>query len=85
MPLPDRESNQVRVHRLPVGEAAVVLARYQRIEGWTSPTLLRAQFQAVAAVAGSVPVLEIHVPWGPPFRETLASEIIGAVGMDIGS
>ncbi len=81
VPLPDRESNQVKVRRLPAGEAAMALARYQRIEGWTSPTLLRAQFEAVAAVAGSVPVLEIHVPWGPPFRETLAHEIVAAVGM----
>ena len=81
VPLPDRESNHVKVRRLPAGEAAMTLARYQRIEGWTSPNLLRAQFEAVAAVAGSVPVLEIHVPWGPPFQETLARDIVAAVGL----
>lgn len=81
VPIPDRESSEVQVRRLPPGEAAMVIARYQRIEGWTSPTMLRAQFEAVAAVAESVPVLELHVPWGPPFRETLGQEIVAAVGM----
>jgi hypothetical protein len=79
VPVPDRESNEVKVRRLPAGEAAMTLARYQRIEGWTSPALLRAQFDGVTAVAASVPVLEMRVPWGPPFRDTLADEVVAGL------
>jgi hypothetical protein len=81
LPWPDRQSSEVTVRRLGVGEAAMVLARYQRIEGWTSPVVLRAQFEAVLAIAGSLPVLEMHVPWGPPFRKDLAAEVVAACGL----
>ncbi len=78
VPLPDRQADKVSARRLPPGEAAMVLARCQRIEGWVSPAARRAQFEAVVAVVESVPVLEVHVPWGPPFAEGVADEIVAA-------
>jgi hypothetical protein len=81
VPWPDRGSSDVTARQLPAGEAALALARCQRVEGWTSPGILRSQFQAVSTVAASVPVLEMKVPWGPPFRDGLAEEVLLAAGL----
>jgi hypothetical protein len=78
IPWPDRQFSEVSARRLSAGEAAMSLARFQRVEGWTSPKVLRAQFEAITAVVGSVPVFEMHIPWGPPFRRNLAIEIMMA-------
>ena len=79
IPWPDRTANTVSARRLPPGEAALLLARCQRIEGWTASSQLRAQFNSISTVVASVPVLEMHVPWGPPFPITLAEQVVAAV------
>jgi hypothetical protein len=77
-PMPDRESHHVKARRLGVGEAVMMLARCQRIEGWTSPTALRVHFEAVSAVVSSVPVFEMQIPCGPPFAEKTADDVVAA-------
>ncbi|MGA3218404.1 MAG: hypothetical protein ABSE77_04880 [Acidimicrobiales bacterium] len=79
IPWPDRAASTVSARRLPPGEAALLLARCQRIEGWTAPSQLRAQFKSISAVVASVPVFEMQVPWGPPFPTTLAEQVVAAV------
>ena len=81
VPWPDREASEVTAQRLTPGEAVMTLAQYQRIEGWTSPVLLRAQFGAISAVVRSVPVLAMRVPWGPPFHPGLADEVLSAASL----
>jgi len=81
VPWPDRDADAVDARRLGAGEAAMTLARCQRVEGWSSAAVLRAQFDAISAVVASVPVLVMHVPWGPPFRKTLAREVLLAAGL----
>lgn len=81
VPWPDRDADVASARRLGAGEAAMTLARCQRVEGWSSAAILRRQFDAVSAVVASLPVLVMHVPWGPPFRETLASEVLSAAGL----
>jgi hypothetical protein len=78
VPWPDRAAGAVSARRLPPGEAALLLGRCQRIEGWTAPSQLRAQFNSICAVVASVPVLEMHIPWGPPFPTTLAEQVVAA-------
>ncbi len=80
IPQPDRERPHCEAHRLPAIEAMLALTRFQRIEGWKSELELRSQFAMIARVAGSVPVLTMRVPWGPPFRAGLVGEILGALG-----
>jgi hypothetical protein len=79
VPWPDREATEVTALRLTPGEAVMTLAQYQRIEGWTSPALLRKQFEAISMVVRSVPVLAMRVPWGPPFHAGLADEVLSVV------
>ena len=84
VPWPDREAKEVSAHRLTAGEAVITLARCQRIEGWVPEAILRAQFAAVSAVARDVPILSMRVPWGPPFAENLAGDIVLQSGLGDG-
>ena len=81
VPHPDRQSPHVSARRLGVGEASLVLGRYQRIEGWRATDYLRRQFEDVGRVAAAVPVFEVSVPWGPPFGEGLVTELLEACGL----
>jgi hypothetical protein len=60
------------------------LARYQRIEGWVPEGVLRAQFAAVSALAAAVPVHLMKVPWGPPFGETVAADVLTELQLPAG-
>jgi len=85
IPWPDRGSDRLRARRLGAGEAAFALARYQRVEGWMEADHRRWQFEQLGALVAAVPVLEAHVPWGPPFPESLGDELLAAVeGVDGG-
>jgi hypothetical protein len=84
VPWPDRDVGQVIARRLAAGEAVMSLARYQRIEGWVPKGVLRAQFAAVTALVASVPVHLMKVPWGPPFAETLAGDVLTELHMPAG-
>jgi hypothetical protein len=79
VPQPDRERPHCEGRRLPAIEAMLALTRFQRIEGWKSEHELRAQFAMIARVASSVPVLTMRVPWGPPFRPGLVTEVLDAL------
>jgi hypothetical protein len=79
VPWPDREHPNCGSRRLGPTEAVMTLTRFQRIEGWKSADELRAQFAAITRVVDSVPVLAMHVPWGPPFRSDLVAEVLGAL------
>jgi hypothetical protein len=82
LPRPDREHAEVSVRLLAAGEASLALARCQRIEGWRVPEHLRRLFEDTVRVAGSVPVYEVAVPWGPPFADDLPAQVLSACGMD---
>ncbi len=79
IPLPDREHTHCSSRRLPPVEAMMTLTQFQRIEGWKSGHELRAQFAVITRVVGSVPVLAMRVPWGPPFRSHLVAEVLDAL------
>ena len=78
LPRPDREHDGVSARLLRAGQAALALGQCQRIEGWRRAAELRRQFEDMVRVAESVPVLEVAVPWGPPFAPDLADEVLAA-------
>jgi hypothetical protein len=80
-PRPDLDATQVQARRLSLGEATLLLAANQRIEGWQHSAALVQQFQAVADVAERVPVLELSLPWGPPYDPDLPSQILDACAL----
>lgn len=79
IPLPDRERLHCESRRLAPIEAMMTLTRLQRIEGWKSDHELRTQFATITRVVDLVPVLAMRVPWGPPFRTDLVTEVLEAI------
>jgi hypothetical protein len=82
LPRPDREHFEVSARVLSAGEASLLVGRCQRIEGWHGPDHLRQQFFDVARVVAAVPVFEVSIPWGPPFANGLAQQVLEACQLD---
>jgi hypothetical protein len=82
LPRPDRDHTEVAARVLGAGEASLWLGRCQRIEGWQGADHLRQQFVDIGRVVASVPVIEVWVPWGPPFAEDLPARILDVCGLD---
>jgi hypothetical protein len=78
LPRPDRTRGEISVRRLGAGEASMCLARCQRVEGWREGSVLRQQFFDGGLVVSHVPILEVSVPWGPPFADDLARQLLDA-------
>jgi hypothetical protein len=83
IPLPDREAPEVQAERLTGAEALVELGRYPRSVGWRVREVRAARFAALAGVSRAVPVFRARIPWGPPFAEDLAEELLGLAGLRV--
>lgn len=81
LPNPSRDRPDVGARFLGVGDASLALARFQRIEGWLDRDQLRRQFADVGRIVADVPVIEVSVPWGPPFADDLADQVLRACGL----
>ena len=82
VPRPSREAEALAIRRLRGREAAAEILRSPRLLGWTDPELATRHLDLCRDLAGAVPVLEATIPWGPPFAEGLADELLGRVLSD---
>jgi hypothetical protein len=67
LPRPDRESTAFTVQRLSTMEAVSLLVSVPRIEGWRVPDRVAGVFADAVDLAERMPVVEVSIPWGPPF------------------
>jgi hypothetical protein len=83
IPVPDHSPGRraAELRRLPSQEAMVVLAQFPRLVGWRDHDVLRASFHQLADVIDRVPVHAALLPWGPPFRDDIASSVLRATGL----
>ncbi|WP_434081091.1 hypothetical protein [Sanguibacter sp. Z1732] len=79
IPIPDREADEVRLHRLSGAMSVIELLRFPRLLGWQDRRILAQLTENAAAVAGRVPVFRAQIPWGPPFADDLGSRVLSAV------
>lgn len=79
MPNPSRDQSDVTVRRLEGAEAVSLLLAMPRIEGWRSDERVSQLFEQATAVAEAVPVLELTVPWGPPFAPDVGARMVDAI------
>lgn len=79
VPWPARGQRHVELERLAAAEALVVLARNPRFEGWVLPSVAKMQFEAVARVVDSTPVLRAVIPWSPEPTTDGARELVEAL------
>jgi hypothetical protein len=83
VPVPDHspERRTTEITRLSPSEAMVVLSQFPRLLGWQDASIRRASFQQLADVVDQVPVHVAVLPWGPPFQEDIASQLLRATGL----
>lgn len=84
IPRPSREHRELAAHPLSLVQAAFHLNGFARVLGWRVEEPRRQQFTAFARVAQAVPVIEVTVPWGPPFAPDLPLQLFAAAGMTLG-
>ena len=72
VPTPNRHLSAIDVRRLEPSKAVFWLLAFPRVHGWCRPDVLSRDFTMLSIVANSVPVYDVMIPWGPPFRSDLA-------------
>ena len=76
LPCPSRDRSALMAKQLSGADAVAVLMAMSRIEGWRSPARVTLQFEQVTALAQAVPVLEVKIPWGPPFATNVGARLV---------
>jgi hypothetical protein len=79
LPRPTRGASHLTTRRLVPSVALEELLANVRVPGETGPPFQAKRFLTVADLAATVPVMEAEIPWGPPFRTDLVSQLFDAV------
>lgn len=79
VPQPRRDRAAVEVRTLPPARALMLLARFPRLPGWVERGSLASEFQQLGELVERVPVLEAHVPWGPPFIRDVVDDVLAGL------
>lgn len=74
-----RDADRVLVRRLRPATAMLWLLRFPKIPGWCEPGSTDRIFQAVGDLVERVPVFEVTVPWGIPFRPETLTDLLDGV------
>lgn len=83
VPMRGREGDIV-VERLSDGEAMWTLIQAPRIYGWKSPEVLSRSFTQLSEIVERVPVLNLRMPWGPPFPADLGERALDEIHRTLG-
>jgi hypothetical protein len=83
VPVPIRGGSVVKTRRLSATEGVAILLAMPRIEGWRSTAHLTRLFEQAASIAAAVPVVEVEIPWGPPFAPDVGLELIEHIGLAV--
>jgi hypothetical protein len=76
-PLPSWDAQRLEIARLDAMNALIELIRHPRLAvDWRDPEPLRRAFHLAGELTESVPVYRATIPWGPPFPDGLAEEIL---------
>ncbi len=75
LPRPDTALTQLESRVVSAPDALLALAFSPRLRGLCDIPALRRQFHALGALVRRVPVLDVALPWGPPFAEQLSAEL----------
>ena len=76
LPQPARGIDRASIRALVPSAAAVQLLANSRIPAMVPLSMQKPFFEAVADLAGAVPVMEARVPWGPPFTTAVVLDLL---------
>lgn len=77
VPTPDRATGRLRFERMSAAQALGLLLAHPRMSGLRQREALTRHLRVCAVAARSVPVMAMHVPWGPPWRPDVGEELLG--------
>lgn len=75
IPNPTRDGSPMRFERLKPRDAALALLSFPRLMGWRDDRVLATMLADASALARRVPVVVGHIPWGPPFPESVTESL----------
>jgi hypothetical protein len=83
IPVPDHSPKRrdSAITQLSRKDAIVLLSQFPRLLGWQDHAVRRASFHQLADVVDRVPVHAAVVPWGQPFPEDIAADVLRATGL----
>jgi hypothetical protein len=79
LPVPDHDGLDVRAERVPRSDGLARLMAAPRLPGWLEPVSTLRWFQDCGRLVSELPVIELRVPWGPPFAAELPARIRAAL------
>ena len=82
LPEPDRSRPRLRLERVLGGQAVLALACAPRILDWRRGRELEMGLLAMSRLVERVPVYRARIPWGPPFSQETAQELVELVAAD---
>lgn len=79
LPRPTKDATAIEATRRPPAQAIFDLLGQPRVDGLTRVEHQTALFDAAAALCNQAPVVELTVPWGPPWSRQGADDLLAAV------
>jgi hypothetical protein len=79
LPIPDHEGEEVRAEPVPAADALPRLMAAPRLPGWHEPVSTLRWFSDCGRLVSQLPVIELRVPWGPPFAAELPARMLAAL------
>ncbi len=79
LPLLERDRDDVVVESLRAADAFSPLLRCPRLLGWRDPEVVARQFEQLAALAASTPVVVARVPWSTPPEPSVGAALVDRV------
>lgn len=76
---PQRDAERVHTQALRGSAALLALLRCPRLPGWVEPAAAARTLAQTSDLLVRVPVVTARVPWGPPFPEDLAGQLVDAL------
>lgn len=78
-PRHDGSQSSLTVEILEPKDALLALIQFPRLLGWQDPEVLRRHFHELGHITSRVPVYVATMPWGPPFPDDIATQLLAAV------
>jgi hypothetical protein len=84
VPRPSRTATETQVRLLTASEGLVAMLSSPRVLGWRSPDVVARDFDVLGEIANRVPIFDVTIPWGPPFRADVAKDVAVLAGASPG-
>lgn len=76
VPRRSRSATLVERRVLRPTQALYAMLACPRVHGWRDHAVITRDFSTLSKLSNTVPVIEVTVPWGPPFRDDVVDQLL---------